>query len=585
MLVELSLDPRPFVKGQKEAGTAFKKTGEEAKKSGTVIEDSGKKAAEVLGQLRNQVLALFAAFTAGRGLKDFTEDLVDMDANIGRTAKTLDISTESLSAWQGVAEQAGGTADGVVNSFRNLQDIVNEITIMGKASPAISFFNALGISLGNVNGKAKTPDELAMDVAKSRFPQLSAAQRQFYGSNMGFDQGMINALSQGPVALQKNLDMMRDLGLTTEDSSEKAQEAYKSWTQLGLAATSVGRTIFVAFGPALTWLADKLTALAEWARAHPRIIETIFGGLAVVAILASIGIALAGIGAIIGVIAAWFAILAAPIGATIVGLLAIAGVATFWYNEWKPVLEWFESIWSGIVDKVDGAYDGVKKFLGLAPAAKSAALPKTASTSNESDIAKLQALGWTREQAAGIAANIQAESGGNPNAVGDNGSAYGLAQWHQDRQARFKKWAGHDIRSSTRDEQLAFVNYELRQGTEQRAGRALAGATTAQQAGSLVSYLYERPLNQSREASLRGALAAALLQPSTGNGGVGAAVGAQAANINSRSNSVSNSSSAETNIGTLVVHTQASDAAGIAKALPGAIERSSFAAQANQGPS
>jgi hypothetical protein len=39
-------------------------------------------------------------------------------------------------------------------------------------------------------------------------------------------------------------------------------------------------------------------------------------------------------------------------------------------------------------------------------------------------------LGWNPAQAAGLAANVRAESGFNPNAVGDNGAAYGIAQWH-----------------------------------------------------------------------------------------------------------------------------------------------------------
>jgi hypothetical protein len=46
----------------------------------------------------------------------------------------------------------------------------------------------------------------------------------------------------------------------------------------------------------------------------------------------------------------------------------------------------------------------------------------------------------------------------------------------------------------------------------------------------------------------------------------------------------SSSSSTETHIGSITVQTQATDAAGIAKELPKAIERSSFASQANQGP-
>ena len=112
--------------------------------------------------------------------------------------------------------------------------------------------------------------------------------------------------------------------------------------------------------------------------------------------------------------------------------------------------------------------------------------------------------GWSTQAAAGIAANLDKESNFRPNARGDGGQAYGVAQWHPDRQAAFAQWAGHDIRSSTLEEQLGFVNHELTKGAEQFAGRMLARATSAQEAGAIVSKFYERPANASGEAASRG---------------------------------------------------------------------------------
>jgi Phage tail lysozyme len=129
---------------------------------------------------------------------------------------------------------------------------------------------------------------------------------------------------------------------------------------------------------------------------------------------------------------------------------------------------------------------------------------------------KLQSMGWTKEQAAGIAANLQAESGFNPAQPGDYNKntrqyeAYGVAQWHPDRQAEFRKFSGKDIRGSTLDEQLSFLNYELTKGNEQKAGIALRGATTAGEAGSIVSRMYERPADIEGQASIRAAMASRL---------------------------------------------------------------------------
>ncbi|KUY76116.1 phage tail tip lysozyme [Burkholderia cepacia] len=131
--------------------------------------------------------------------------------------------------------------------------------------------------------------------------------------------------------------------------------------------------------------------------------------------------------------------------------------------------------------------------------------PKTAAA-----MASLQAMGWSKAQAAGMVANLWIESNLNPGVVGDNGAAYGIGQWHADRQADFKAWAGHDIRGSTMEEQLRFMNHELRNGKYWSAGQRLHGATSAQDAGRLVSKFYERPKNVDLEMDKRGSLANAL---------------------------------------------------------------------------
>ena len=100
--------------------------------------------------------------------------------------------------------------------------------------------------------------------------------------------------------------------------------------------------------------------------------------------------------------------------------------------------------------------------------------------------------GWTADQAAGIAANIQAESNFKTNASGDGGLAYGLAQWHPDRQANFQTWAGKDIRDSSLEEQLGFIQYELTSGKETAAGDALKQATSPEMAAAIFDKKYER---------------------------------------------------------------------------------------------
>jgi hypothetical protein len=114
--------------------------------------------------------------------------------------------------------------------------------------------------------------------------------------------------------------------------------------------------------------------------------------------------------------------------------------------------------------------------------------------------------GWTVPQAAGIVANLVAESNLNPAAVGDGGLAYGVAQWHPDRQEGFYRFFGRSIQGSSVEDQLAWVDEEFRT-TERSAGTALRACTTAYDAGACVSAKYERPADRAGEMAKRGKLA------------------------------------------------------------------------------
>ncbi|WP_051461843.1 phage tail tip lysozyme [Commensalibacter papalotli (ex Servin-Garciduenas et al. 2014)] len=101
---------------------------------------------------------------------------------------------------------------------------------------------------------------------------------------------------------------------------------------------------------------------------------------------------------------------------------------------------------------------------------------------------------FTDEQAKGIIANLMGESGKglNHQAIGDGGKAFGVAQWHSDRQANFERIFGHDIRQSTLEEQIKFLKWEM-QNTEKAAGDKIRKATNANQATIASVAYYERP--------------------------------------------------------------------------------------------
>ncbi|OQX12806.1 MAG: hypothetical protein BWK73_13910 [Thiothrix lacustris] len=166
-------------------------------------------------------------------------------------------------------------------------------------------------------------------------------------------------------------------------------------------------------------------------------------------------------------------------------------------------------------------------------------------------VQKLQSLGWSKNQAIGIAANLQQESKFNASAVGDSGKAYGIAQWHPDRQANFSRAMGKSIRGSSLEDQLAFLTYEMTKGTEKGAGNKLKGADSAAQAAAIVSKYYERPLAQVKEMEHRAGIANGIAK------NLGDSIPSFVAVTNASKDIATNTADAATNTATVTNNTQA----------------------------
>jgi hypothetical protein len=100
--------------------------------------------------------------------------------------------------------------------------------------------------------------------------------------------------------------------------------------------------------------------------------------------------------------------------------------------------------------------------------------------------------GYTREQAAGIVGNLVHESGLDPNAVGDRGTSFGLAQHHAERAqalvdfAKERGTSPNDFRT-----QLEFIDKELHGSEGATLARLQAAQTPEQAAHAFIGY--ERP--------------------------------------------------------------------------------------------
>ena len=169
--------------------------------------------------------------------------------------------------------------------------------------------------------------------------------------------------------------------------------------------------------------------------------------------------------------------------------------------------------------------------------------------------------GWNDVQAAAIVGGLSYESVGlNSKALNPDKVHYGLAQWSAERQADFKNWSGFDIHDARADmmKQAQFVQWELTH-TEKASGAALTKAAMNVYEASKAMFGYERPGDNSLNARYNLA--------SQYYGMTGANTNAPSAN-NVTTNTIT--------IGSIPIHTKATDGVGIAKEIGPAIQNDSL---------
>lgn len=482
--------------------------------------------------------------------------------NLFFVAKRTGAAATSLKAFDFAARNLGITSETAFGAVESLAKFLRN-------NPASEgYLASIGVQTRDANGELRDTVDILADIGKELADKPTWLASQ-YGNILGIDENLLLAMRNGDfdrfmkqyreMSRNSGLDkaaedshrfmvQLRELGTTFENLAIKVEgallrkigpllERFQRWfadhsDEIAERVADVAKAILAAVevvGPPLRWLADMFVDLDKatdgWSTKIALLVGAFgaLGGFKIVSGLwkmvaavralglASTAAASAGAAATAGGTAAGAAAGAGAAAAGTAGAAGAAGAvaARGWIARTLPFLGRLLG-GAGLALYSGGLNEGEDAELARRRAA--AGQPEKPPRTAVDAVGFFQRMGWNHDQAVGIVSNLVRESQLDPRAEGDNGRAYGAAQWHPDRQANFKDWAGKDIRESSLMEQLQFVHYELTQGAERRAGQLLRAAQNAQQAGEIVSRYYERPAQADAEAARRGAAAVALQQ-------------------------------------------------------------------------
>ena len=527
-----------------------------------------------LGAKMGSFLALIGGSVA---ISAFVKDTIEANRQLYFLSQNLAMTAQSL-----FTLGAAGQRIGIGNALQSLAAMFREIPGQleaGQQPPVIKLLARAGINwLGS-------PNEMMTGLAKW-FSTMPANVALGLGTSYGLSYDQMTFLLQGAKEVSAQLKATAAWSPAGRQTAQ-AVELKKQLTDLGLQFKKIGYDLLSMVTPALEKFFGLLRSIGAWAQGHEKIVAIVAG------VAAALG-AFAGIAATVGAVAlAWTALTGAiaaawPVLAVVGIVTALAGAILLLWDDYTVWAEGGNSAfdWTGFeknVRKAGDAFDWLGDKIGEATgafekwlAAHGVKVPENAVGKglewywnhmtlpgllgikiNPADERGLNAKGnltgrdieqyylnrgYSKEWAAAMAASANSESSGNPKAVGDNGTSFGLFQWHDAaRKEAFKKLYGHDISQANAAEQLDFAAIEMK-----ALGIDTSKTVGPRYAASAVTKQFERPKDPMGESANRGDYAVALLNGLKGASSVPAGV----ATSSNTSNSTTDNSKT-THIGTV----------------------------------
>jgi len=272
LFLELGFDTTKITKGQKEANAAVKKTAEEFDKQGKLIEKQAAKFGEAVGNSTVKLLGLFATMLmGGKAAREFVQYITDADAALGRSARNLQVSTDTLSEWQNVVRESGGKAEDATSSIQALSASIANVKL-GHISEqfAEGWFKIAALG-GKAMDWSKPLDQSMFDLSdnlKRISDKEGPAVALQLAKMIGINEALFNVLVRGREVNKQLLEQQKQRGIAEAGNIANAQKLQKSYADTAQSGSYLGRVIGSILTPAILsvneWLQRSATNWGNW---------------------------------------------------------------------------------------------------------------------------------------------------------------------------------------------------------------------------------------------------------------------------------------------------------------------------------
>ena len=261
LLIELGLDTSKFDASQKKSVEELRKFDEQAQKTAKNTQQGSKNIGDGFEKARNALVSLGVAFVGIKGFTNFAQQMTTTNAALGRNAQLFQMSARELDAWGGVLKTVGGDAETFQSSIQAMQQGIAGIKL-GDAA-ILTPLARLG-ALASVDINKGTVDIYKLADALKAFKAQNGEQLTLtLAQQLGINKETYMVLSQGSEAVRKLYDEQYRLSGVTEENTKNAQKLQRQWAETSQAFSKAKNALMDELAPALGATLDAGTAFFE----------------------------------------------------------------------------------------------------------------------------------------------------------------------------------------------------------------------------------------------------------------------------------------------------------------------------------
>ena len=252
-------DAPKIEKGQREADGALRKVKDRAAKQAKDIEGSNTDVADAFAKITTEAALFFAALAAFNAAKDLIIKVNRSNSALGRFAKNVGASPQTVASVDYAVERMGGSAQDAQGSINAMSKALYDLHTNGKPLPA-EIYRLAALSNSPIDfehGLPKFMNDIA--AAAQKLSKIDPAQARFLLQGIGVDDNTFNAMIKYGSGLT---DVGRNL-VPSNEAIAAAQKLTESFAHAQEAVASVGSAVAEQLDPVLSGMLAALSDIIE----------------------------------------------------------------------------------------------------------------------------------------------------------------------------------------------------------------------------------------------------------------------------------------------------------------------------------